>query len=71
MSTTMSPTRAVDISRLSYRQDKTINVQVPDKIYWLVRECAVKSRCSMKEYVTRFCLHALPLDELPAPPPMN
>ena len=68
MSDPKSPTECVDLDALRARNNRAINVEVPDRVYWWVRECAVKSRCSMKEYVTRFCLHARPLAELPAPP---
>jgi hypothetical protein len=71
MTATADTFRQVDIKSLSYAQKRTINVQVPDVIYWKVRESAVKSKCSMKEYVTRLCLHAKPLDELPAPPAIS
>lgn len=34
---------------------RTINVEVPESIYWHVRKCATESRLSMKEYMTRLC----------------
>ena len=71
MTATMIPTSQVDITTLSRKRNRTINVQVPDVIYWKVRESAVKSQGSMKEYVTRLCLHARPLDELPALPSLT
>ena len=34
---------------------RTINVEVPEPVYWHIRKCAIESRLSMKEYMTRFC----------------
>ena len=39
---------------------RTLNVEVPDEIYWLVRKCAIESRLSVKEYMARFCQEARP-----------
>ncbi len=42
---------------------RTINVEVPETVYWHVRKCATESRLSMKEYMTRFCQEASPYNE--------
>lgn len=39
---------------------RTINVEVPETVYWHVRKCATESRLSMKEYMTMFCQEAWP-----------
>lgn len=37
---------------------RTINVEVPEAVYWHVRQRAIASRLSMKDYMTRFCSEA-------------
>ncbi len=37
---------------------RTINVEVPETVYWHVRKCATESRLSMKEYMAMFCQEA-------------
>jgi len=37
---------------------RTINVEVPEEVYWHVRRCATQSRLSMKEFMARFCREA-------------
>jgi hypothetical protein len=39
---------------------RTLNVEVPEEVYWHVRKCATESRLSMKEYMARFCQEARP-----------
>ncbi len=39
---------------------RTINVVVPEEVYWHVRRCATESKVSMKEFMARFCLGARP-----------
>ena len=39
---------------------RTLNVVVPEKVYWHVRKCAIESRLSMKEYMAKFCQEAWP-----------
>ncbi len=41
-------------------ETRTINVEVPQSIYWRVRECATESRLPMKEYMARLCAEAWP-----------
>jgi hypothetical protein len=37
---------------------RTINVEVPETVYWHVRQCAIASRLSMKDYMAKFCQEA-------------
>jgi hypothetical protein len=39
---------------------RTINVEVPETVYWHVRQCAIASRLSMKDYMAKFCMEAFP-----------
>jgi hypothetical protein len=39
---------------------KTVNVVVPEEVYWHVRQCAIESRLSMKDYMAIFCREARP-----------
>jgi hypothetical protein len=39
---------------------RTINVEVPDAVYWHVRRCAIDSQLSMKDYMATFCQEAKP-----------
>ena len=39
---------------------RTLNVEVPEEVYWHVRQCATESRLSMKEYMAMFCREAWP-----------
>jgi hypothetical protein len=39
----------------SYR---VINVAVPEEVYWHIRQCATKSKMSMKDFMARFCREA-------------
>jgi hypothetical protein len=47
---------------------RTLNVEVPEEIYWHVRKCATESRLSMKEFMAIFCREAhpyVPMDRSP------
>ena len=39
---------------------RTLNVEIPEDLYWHVRKCATESRLPMKEYMARFCQEARP-----------
>jgi len=39
---------------------RTLNVEVPEEVYWHVRKCAIESRLSMKQFMSMFCLDAKP-----------
>lgn len=39
---------------------RTINVEVPEPVYWHVRRCAIESQLSMKDYMAKFCQEAWP-----------
>ena len=39
---------------------RTLNVVVPEKVYWHVRKCAIESRLSMKDFMALFCQEARP-----------
>jgi hypothetical protein len=39
---------------------RTINVEVPEGVYWHVRQCATASRLSMKGFMAKFCMEAFP-----------
>ena len=55
-STILSPTS----NSSSEPRLRTLNVEVPEEVYWHVRECATESRLSMKEYMAKFCREAWP-----------
>ena len=40
---------------------KTINVEVPEAVYWHIRRCATESKMSMKEFMGLFCGTATPI----------
>ena len=42
---------------------RTINVEVPEEVYWHVRTCATESRLPMKEFMARFCREAKPISD--------
>ena len=53
---------------------RTINVAVPEEVYWHIRRCATESKASMKEFMTRFCLEAKPYrqhEDVPNPNPIE
>jgi hypothetical protein len=54
-----SPSAESPTSR-SPQRIRTLNVEVPETVYWHVRKCATESRVSMKEYMARFCQEAHP-----------
>ena len=39
---------------------RAINVEVPEEVYWHIRQCATDSRLSMKDYMAKFCQEAWP-----------
>lgn len=39
---------------------RTINVEVPNSVYWHIRKCAIESQLSMKDYMSKFCMEAFP-----------
>lgn len=39
---------------------RTINVEVPEEVYWHVRQCATASHMSMKDYMAKFCQESRP-----------
>ena len=39
---------------------RTINVEVPEQVYWHIRRCATQSRLSMKDFMAKFCREARP-----------
>jgi len=43
-----------------HRRMRTLNVEVPEGVYWLVRQCATESRLSMKAFMAKFCREAHP-----------
>ena len=51
----LSSSVTLDFAQPASPSTKTINVEVPDWVYWHVRKFATESRLSMKEYMTRFC----------------
>lgn len=59
---------ATDVRRpaISGPSKRTINVEVPDSVYWHIRKCAIESQLSMKDYMSRFCLEAFPYSPAPS-----
>jgi hypothetical protein len=41
---------------------RTLNVEIPEAIYWHVRKCATESRMSMKDFMAIFCNEAKAID---------
>ena len=41
---------------------RTLNVEIPEEIYWHVRKCATDSRLSVKDYMAVFCKEAKPIE---------
>ncbi len=39
---------------------RTINVEVPEAVYWHIRKCATQSQLSMKDFMAKFCREAQP-----------
>ena len=39
---------------------RTLNVVVPETVYWHVRKCAIESRLSVKDFMALFCQEARP-----------
>ena len=33
---------------------RTLNVEVPEEVYWHIRKCATESRLSLKHYMAKF-----------------
>ncbi len=50
---------------LNQHRIKTLNVTLPESVYWHIRECANTSRMSIKEFMEHFGKLAkpFPLDE--------
>jgi hypothetical protein len=55
---TTSPTAGTGTS--VSRKLRAINVEVPEEVYWHVRNCAIQSRLAMKDFMARFCQDARP-----------
>lgn len=62
----MLASNITSVSETSTTTAKTINVEVPEWIYWHVRRCATESQMSMKEFMAAFCQTAKPIVTAPA-----
>jgi hypothetical protein len=41
---------------------RVLNVEIPESVYWHVRQCATESRMSMKDFMAIFCNEAKAID---------
>jgi hypothetical protein len=55
---TVSPITGADDSASG--KLRAINVEVPEEVYWHIRNCATQSRLPMKDFMARFCQDARP-----------
>jgi hypothetical protein len=62
-----SPDAGTDVPGMPRR--RAINVEVPEEVYWHVRECATQSHLPMKDFMAKFCREArsYPPDENAGP----
>ena len=55
-----TPVPLVDESRPAQPRLRTLSVEIPEEVYWHIRQCVIASRLSMKDYMTRVCREARP-----------
>lgn len=55
-----TPVPLIDEPHPAQPRLRTLSVEIPEEVYWHIRQCVIASRLSMKDYMTRVCREARP-----------